>query len=93
MCEFYYASCSEAECIQAAEARAKADPKVREEYYQGRTMELFLWKGYSDEPCKHIKAEHGPECSVVKRTETEYGLLFDTCNCETYDEGKTYIYY
>lgn len=94
MCEHYYDSCSEEECVAAAKTRAQADRSLLEEYYQGRSgMELFLWKGYSDAPCEHIRADHGPECTVVKRTETEYGLLFDSCNCETYDEGLTWTYY
>ena len=88
---------AEADREIARARRAKGETRVfaslAEEYYMGRSgNELFLWKGYSAEPCEHIRDEHGPECAVVWRQETDYGLLFDTCNCEPRGDGS-WAYY
>lgn len=100
MCEHYLDICDKPECVSAAKARyeaTKATPKpsisLMEEYFRSRSgAEYFLWKGYSEAPCKHIVEDHGPECNVVKRVETEYGLLFDTCNCDP-DTEAGWVYY
>lgn len=44
-CEWKLATCSEQECIDAA------DP---DDVYHGRSVTCYMWRGY-DEPCKHIK--------------------------------------
>lgn len=100
MCEWYIDSCDKPECIEAAEQRyenAKASgdrqqiSSAAEELYVSRSdWKLFLWKGYS-EPCEHIREGHGPHCAVVKRQETEYGLLYDSCNCDWLD--GSWVYY
>lgn len=99
MCERYYDCCSEKECINEAKKRyedtiasGERNMSIMEEYFRSRSgYEYFLWRGAS-QPCKHIIADHGSECNVVKKTKTEYGMLFDTCNCEK-NEDNTYEYY
>jgi hypothetical protein len=93
MCEWYIDICYQPSCIALAKQRAEQDPnKYRDEYYVNRSgTGCFLYKGYSA-PCTHIAKGHGPECAVVKRQETEYGLMYDTCNCDPDDE-KGWVYY
>lgn len=79
MCESYYDSCTEAQCIKRAKETDAERYKSNEsqffecEYFRSNQglYEYFLWKGYS-EPCEHIIAEHGPECGVVKRQQQNW---------------------
>ena len=98
MCEHYLDICDEEACVLEAKERAEAFPygsqysSIKEEYFQNRSGKgSFLWKGYSSEPCEHIKTNHGPKCNVVEKHETKYGLYFDTCNCEN-NHGE-WVYY
>ena len=93
MCEYYLDTCDKPQCVAAAKTRAAADVNLREEHFTSRSgRELFLWKGYSAEPCDHIKANHGPDCTLVKKTDSEYGLVNDECNCDKQNDG-TWVYY
>lgn len=88
MCEFYYDSCWNDECYDAA-----IHP---DEKYMSNSREnprkIFLHMGYTG-PCKHMRADHGPECYVIEKHEDpKYGMIYDTCNCERDDE-KGWIYY
>ena len=85
MCEWYYDSCWNDECYDAA-----VDPD--EKYISNSRTEprkIFLHKG-STGPCKHMRENHGPECDVITPHEGEYGLVYDTCNCYKDDEGWCY---
>lgn len=88
MCEYYFESCSEPECVEAVKDSGT------EEYYRGLTgTELFLFKGYS-EPCVHMYQGHGPECDMLVKHETKYGLLYEECNCEEdYNNPGNWTYY
>lgn len=94
MCEWYISSCSEPECVEMAKTRiedAKATgdrhaiSNAVDEYWDGRSVKLFIWKGYS-EPCEHIKAEHGVSCEIFIREIKE-------CNCDPHYEHFESIEY
>lgn len=81
MCEWYIDICYVPSCAKAARIRAGKDKRLSDEYYTSRSdKSSFLFKGYSD-PCIHMVKDHGPDCSAVKRHETEYGMMYDSCNC------------
>lgn len=73
MCEYYYDLCDKAECVDAATGEEKFISR-------GGTYKYFLHKGYSG-PCRHMIAEHEPDCPVVKKVQSEYGLIYDDCEC------------
>lgn len=80
MCEWYFDSCWNDECYDAA-----VDPEER--YMSNSKVEprkIFLHKGATG-PCKHMLEKHHPECAVVKRQPSEYGMLYDNCTCYEYD--------
>ena len=81
MCEFYYDICYEPECV----ARATGEELfTSRDFYKGKGFQAFVWKKYT-EPCEHIKAEHGPECELMTKTDA-----YD-CNCDLI--GGKWVYY
>jgi hypothetical protein len=81
MCEWYFDSCWKPECWEAASG---------EEKYEGRGgHQVFLHKGYSV-PCEHMRENHGPECDVILPKDSDYGLVYDSCNCDWIDDEWVY---
>lgn len=80
MCEWYFDSCYEQECYDAA-----VDPKER--YITNSKIsprKIFLHKGITG-PCRHMLEEHHADCAVVKRHPSKYGMVHDTCTCDELD--------
>lgn len=93
-CMYYIDNCTEPECVERIKGLIEEFKKtgkrvdwlgtwaftIVEEYYNSRSgTEFYLWTGKS-EPCEHIKARHGSECTVFDPRDRD-------CNCWI-DEGS-----
>lgn len=99
MCIHYYDSCSEPECYEMGKALYYENPKAFYDppHYETRLGSRYFLQVPGVDPCEHIRANHGPECAVVKKqfheaSWSENGWWdYDTCSCYgSEEEGWEY---